>query len=154
MLLTYHPLKWKGIRLSTGKRFYVLLYFRARRASGRTLLLPMCRVRTFGLLERETGLEPATSSLGRRPSIANTGYCVFLYHHLGDSILRRSPHCASSRNQIEHKQSTRNGVSLIYNLAGLRTNPIEVAPNKELFHLDKMSVLHGDGAHLKPIFPG
>ncbi len=34
---------------------------------------------TIEKMERETGFEPATSSLGRRRSIANTGQCVFLY---------------------------------------------------------------------------
>ena len=50
---------WDLLRVAT-KRQYVCLRYK---------VLPMCPECTLKTLERETGIEPATSSFGKRPSI-------------------------------------------------------------------------------------
>ncbi len=57
-------------------------------------------------MERETGLEPATSSLGRRQQIGNKEYCVSVHLVLAIEITQFSL-CAFARLLTEHKRSTR-----------------------------------------------
>ena len=58
------------------------------------------------ILERETGLEPATSSLGRRQQIGNKEHCVSGHLVLAIEITRFSL-WAFARLLTEHKRSTR-----------------------------------------------
>src|ERR1017187_3312667 len=57
-------------------------------------------------MERETGFEPATSSLGRRLSIGNKEHCVSSISFWRLRIACFSL-CASVRPLTEHKRSTR-----------------------------------------------
>src|ERR1017187_4592985 len=57
-------------------------------------------------MERETGLEPATSSLGKRLQIGNKEHCVSWHLVLAIENTAFSP-CALFTTQTEHKRSTR-----------------------------------------------
>jgi len=57
-------------------------------------------------MERETGLEPATSSLGRRQQIGNKEHYVSVHLVLAIENTQFSP-CAPARFLTEHKRSTR-----------------------------------------------
>src|ERR1022692_5288529 len=57
-------------------------------------------------MERETGLEPATSSLGKRLSIGNKEHCVSWHLVLAIENTQFSL-CALFTAQTEHKRSTR-----------------------------------------------
>jgi hypothetical protein len=58
------------------------------------------------ILERETGLEPATSSLGRRQQLGNKEHYVSVHLVLAIEITQFSL-CAFARLLTEHKRSTR-----------------------------------------------
>ena len=57
-------------------------------------------------MERETGLEPATSSLGKRLSIGNKEHCVSWHLVLAIENTQFSL-CALFTDQTEYKRSTR-----------------------------------------------